>query len=137
MVTANADWGTYLEWHGEREVTTVHQARELCAQIEEHDRLNRCLVGFTTATGHFFAVGVGAGDSCAMFSESADPAYFQSKGTSPAEERIDFAYRGQHTRTAWDRPDQSRLGIRRTGRWGPRRRVVLPGGELEPAALGG
>jgi hypothetical protein len=55
------------------------------------------LVGFTTVSGHFFAVGLGAADSCVMFWESADPPYFQSKGPRAVEERIDFAYGGQHT----------------------------------------
>lgn len=97
MVVAIADWGTYDGWYGEREVTTVQQARELCALIEGHEPRGRRLVGFTTSAGHFFAVGLGAGDSCAMYWESAEPPYFQSKGTRAAEERIDFAYGGQHT----------------------------------------
>ena len=73
------------------------EARELCAQVEDHEPLGRRLVGFTTAAGHFFAIGLGAADSCALFWESADPPYFQSKGARASEERIDFAYGGQPT----------------------------------------
>jgi len=96
MVTATADWGAYDGWCGEREVTTAPEARALCDEIEEHKPPTRMLVGFTTDSGHFF-VGLGAADSCAMFWESADPPYFQSKGTHAVEERIDFAYGGQET----------------------------------------
>ncbi|NYG59584.1 hypothetical protein BJ980_002507 [Nocardioides daedukensis] len=32
-----------------------------------------------------------------MFWESAEPPYFQSRGTGSADERIDFAYDGQET----------------------------------------
>jgi hypothetical protein len=55
------------------------------------------LVGFTSESGHFFAVGLGSDESCAMYWESADPPYFQSVGTLTADDRIDCAYDGQHT----------------------------------------
>lgn len=97
MVSAMADWGAYEGWHGERKVRTAQEARALCGEIEAHEPPSRMLVGFTTALGQFFAVGLGAPDSCAMFWEPADPPYSQSKGPHPTEERTAFSYGGQHT----------------------------------------
>lgn len=97
MVRATAEWGTYGGWRGRRVVTDARQALELCAEIAATTGSGRVLVGFTAASGQFFAVGLGFEDSCAMYWESADPPYFQSVGALAPEERIDFAYDGQHT----------------------------------------
>lgn len=96
MATATAEWGTYGGWHGFKRVHSVEAALSLCSQIEAHEEAGRVLVGFTTDSGHFFAIGLGAEDSCAMYWESVDPPYFQSRG-SRTSEGIDFAYDGQHT----------------------------------------
>lgn len=97
MVSASADWGAYDGLHGKREVTSAAEALALCREIEDREPGIRMLVGFTTATGTFFALGLGDTDSCATFCESADPPYFQSKGSRGADEVLDLAYGGQHT----------------------------------------
>lgn len=97
MVTVKAEWGTYGGWHGQRVVTAPQDALDLCAEIEANEGSGRVLVGFTSPSGHFFAVGLGWADSCAMYWESVDPPYFQSIGTLASDARIDFAYDGQHT----------------------------------------
>jgi len=97
MVTATAEWGTYGGWRDRRVVTGARQALELCAEITATPGSGRVLVGFTADSGQFFAVGLGSEDSCAMYWESEDPPYFQSVGAVAPDERIDFAYDGQHT----------------------------------------
>jgi hypothetical protein len=97
MVTATAQWGTYDGWQGQRVVTAPHEALDLCDEIDAREGSGRVLVGFTSESGHFFSVGLGADESCAMYWESADPPYFQSVGSRAPDNRIDFAYDGQHT----------------------------------------
>ena len=97
MVTVTAEWGTYGGWHGERVVMGAQEALDLCADIEARQGFGRVLVGFTSASGHFLAVGLGADDSCVVYWESVDPPYFQSLGTTAPDDRIDFAYDGQQT----------------------------------------
>jgi hypothetical protein len=97
MVTATAEWVTYGGWQGERVVTDPQEALDLCAEIEANENSGRVLVGFTSAVGHFFAVGLGFEESCAMYREFVDPPYFQSVGPLAPDDRIDFAYDGQHT----------------------------------------
>lgn len=98
MGSARAEWGTYSDWTGEQDVADARDALRLCTHIESADpNTGRLLVGFTNRLGHFFALGLGCEDSCAMYRESADPPYFQSKGSRDASERIDYAYAGQFT----------------------------------------
>lgn len=58
----------------------------LCAEIEA-DGVDHVLVSFSTPTGAFFAIGLGAEDSCAVFWESVDPPYYQSHGQEPPQGR--------------------------------------------------
>ena len=97
VTEALAEWGTYQGRTGERAITNPAEARALCDELEAIEPDSRMLVGFTTAQGHFFAIGLGAQDSCAMYWESVDPPYFQSRGDQPASETIDFAYGGQES----------------------------------------
>lgn len=97
MVTATAQWGTYGGWRGQRVVTHPQEALDLCAEIEASEGSGRVLAGFTSEAGHFFAVGLGSDESCALYWESVDPPYFQSVGTRAPDDPIDFAYDGQHT----------------------------------------
>ena len=60
MVTVTAEWGTYGGWRGERVVTDGQEALALCADIEANEQSGRVLVGFTSASGRFFAVGLGS-----------------------------------------------------------------------------
>lgn len=53
---------------------------------------SRLLLGFTTETGHFFAIGLGSFDSCTMYWQSLDPPHFQSIGDNVEGDRIDYAY---------------------------------------------
>ena len=97
MATATAEWCTYGGWRGARMVTDAKEALDVCADIEAHDGVGRVFVGFTSGSGHFLAIGLGSNVSRAMYWESVDPPYFQSPGPHGADERIDFAYDGQHT----------------------------------------
>jgi len=97
-VTAVAEWGAYGGWRGKREVASGEEALNLCAEIETHADAGRLLVGFTAATGHFFAIALGHEHSCVMYWESVDPPYFQSRGSlDQGADPLDFAYEGQHT----------------------------------------
>ena len=97
MVAVVAEWGSYAGWRGTRRVASAEAARRLCAEIEEHADAGPLLVGFTAASGHFFALGLGADDSCAMYWESVNPPYFQSVGGRPVTDSIAFAYDGHDT----------------------------------------
>lgn len=97
MVTATAEWGAYSGWTGSRVVTGSHAALALCEEVEESNDAGRVLLGFTSESGHFLAIGLGAEDSCAMYWDSTDPPYFQSRGSTRTDAVIDFAYAGQHT----------------------------------------
>lgn len=85
---------------GSRVVSSSSEAVDLCDEIEAHGEAGRVLVGFTSEAGHFFAIGLGADDSCAMSWESVDPPYFQSRGTFAADSLIDFAVLGSPDRVA-------------------------------------
>lgn len=97
MVVATAEWGSYSGWTGSRTVANAREAVALCESIEEHADAGAVLVGFTSESGHFFAIGLGADASCAMYWESVDPPYFQSRGSSEPDRPLDFAYSGQQT----------------------------------------
>lgn len=91
------EWGTYDGWRGRRAVASADEALTVCAEVESYAGAGRVLVGLTAPNGHFFALGLGHERSCAMYWESTEPPYFQSRGTLDAGEPIDFAYDGQHT----------------------------------------
>jgi hypothetical protein len=97
VVDATAEWHAYSGWNGTRVVGNSQAAVALCEEIEAHDEAGRLLVGFTSVSGRYLAIGLGADASCAVYWESADPPYFQSRGDSPADRLVDFAHSGQHT----------------------------------------
>ena len=88
--------GCYAGWSGTRRLGGAQEARQLCEEIEAQDA-GRLLVGFTATNGHFFALGLGAAESCAMYWESVDPPYFQSVGDRGVADPIAFAYDGHDT----------------------------------------
>lgn len=96
MMITVAEWRTYGDWHGRREVVSATDALDVCSEVESHDDAGRVLVGFTAPSGHFFAVGLGHERCCVHYWDSADPPYFQSRGIDQGEP-LDFAYDGQHT----------------------------------------
>jgi hypothetical protein len=91
-----AEWRTYGGWHGNREVTSAADAREVCTEIESHADAGRVLVGFAAPSGDFFALGLGHERSCLMYWASAERPYLQSRGIDQGKP-LDFAYDGQHT----------------------------------------
>jgi Immunity protein Imm1 len=97
MVTVSAKWGTYSGWHGRREISNAQQSLSLCAEIEAREDAGPVILGFTSSSGAFFAIGLGTEHSCATYQDGLDPPYFQSLGTHGADDLIDFAYDGQHT----------------------------------------
>ena len=97
MVTASAEWGTYSGCHGQREISTAQQSLGLCAEIEARQDAGPVIIGFTSPSGAFFAIGLGGELSCATYQDGLDPPYFQSLGTHGPDDLIDFAYHGQHT----------------------------------------
>src|SRR5262245_28357346 len=67
----------------------------LCAEIEA-DGVDHALVSFSTTSGTFFAIGLSADDSCAVFWESVDPPYYQSRGREQAQTAsVTYWYGGQ------------------------------------------
>lgn len=97
VANATAEWGAYSGWTGSRIVTGSRAALSLCEEMEANGDASRVLVGFTSEFGHFFAIGLGGEDSCAMYWDSVDPPYYQSRGKVPADDLIDYAYSGQQT----------------------------------------
>lgn len=91
-----ADWGAYSGVAGSREIFDGPAARALCAELESQG-LGRVLVTFGVADGPTFTIGLGAEDSCAAYWESADPPYYESVGSLPADALIDYAYDTQHS----------------------------------------
>jgi hypothetical protein len=79
MREAVADWDSQEFQRSQRSVVGPLEAAALCAEIEALGA-DHVLVSFTTSAGVFFAIGLGAPDSCAVFCESVDPRYFQSRG---------------------------------------------------------
>lgn len=84
-----------VEWDGEgspRSVDAPEAALALCRDIEAAAD-GPLLVGFTSPSGAFFAIGLGAPVSCATHWEGADPPYFQSRGSAgPDSEMITWSY---------------------------------------------
>lgn len=95
MQTAEAEWGSPTG-HEERTVVGPEDALTLCAEIESQGA-HHTFVGFTTPSGAFFGIGLGAPDSCAMYSESADPPYFHSHGPHADGLEETYWYDGHHT----------------------------------------
>ncbi len=94
MHHAEAEWD--VASHRSRQtVVGSEEALRLCEQIEQIG-VEHLLVSFTSQQGTFFAVGLGAADSCAVFWESADPPYFQSRGDMSSEgPPVTYWYGGQ------------------------------------------
>jgi hypothetical protein len=98
MVTARAEWGSYAGASGRREVDGPDEAQRLCDEVEAVQDVGRVLVGFTTLDqGHYLGIGIGADDSAAVYSDSDDPPYFQSRGPRAESEAVDYAHDGHHT----------------------------------------
>jgi hypothetical protein len=90
-----ADWDTREFQRSQRSVEGPLDAAALCAEIEASGA-DHVLVSFTTSGGVFFAIGLGAPDSCAVFWESVDPPYFQSRGQGLGEGGpVTYSYGGQ------------------------------------------
>ena len=95
MREAVADWDTREFQRSQRSVEGPFHAAALCAEIEASGA-DHVLVSFTTSGGAFFAIGLGAPDSCAVFWESVDPPYFQSRGQDLAGGGpVTYSYGGQ------------------------------------------
>jgi len=93
MQTADAEWDAPTG----RQVRTIvgpDAAVELCAEIEAQGA-DHLLVSFTTPTGVFLAIGLGAPDSCVVYWESADPPYFQSRGAATDPSAVTYYFGGQ------------------------------------------
>jgi hypothetical protein len=95
VLAVDADWDGPTG-SGSRTVVGPDEALELCAQIEGK-RVDHLLVSFSSPSGLFFAIGLGAPDSCAVYWESADPPYFQSHGAARDLGSVTYWYGGQDT----------------------------------------
>ena len=94
MPKVNAEWDTQAG-RSIREVDGPAEALALCDGIEAGGA-DHVLVSFTTVDGAFFAIGLGAPQSCAVYWESVDPPYYQSRGTAGVDgDTVTFWYGGQ------------------------------------------
>ena len=95
VLTVDADWDGPTG-PGSRIVVGPDEALELCAQIEAPGA-DHLLVSFSTSSGMFFAIGLGAPDSCAVYWQSTDPPYFQSRGAGSDLNSVTYWCGGQDT----------------------------------------
>lgn len=114
MRKAEAEWDNAESLRSHRTVIGAADAARLCVEIEA-DGLDHVLVSFTSPAGAFFAIGLGAPDSCALFWQSAEPPYVQSHGHQPPD-RGPVAYWYGGNPAGCQRASESRE-VMRSGRW--------------------